>query len=46
MVRYATSEGFINEPFIPASHLSHVRAAAREFGVIYHDDGTLELIKQ
>ena len=46
MTRYAISEGFMNEPFVPASHLCHVRAAARELGVIYHDDGSLELIRQ
>lgn len=46
MIRYAADEGFLDQPFIPASHLAIVREAAREMGVIYHDDGTLELIRQ
>lgn len=46
LIRYAGDEGFLDDAFIPASHLAIVRQAAREFGVIYHDDGTLELIKQ
>jgi len=46
MTRYATAEGFIHERFVPPQHIPAVREAAREMGVIYHDDGTLELVKQ
>ena len=46
MARYADAEGFMTEPFVPASHIHAVREAALEMGIIFHDDGSLELIKQ
>lgn len=43
---YARDEGITNVHGIPATHMAHLRATALEFGVILHDDGTLELVKQ
>lgn len=43
---YARDEGIAPCYGIPPSHLPHLRRTAREMGVILHDDGTLELIKQ
>ncbi|HEX8807742.1 MAG TPA: hypothetical protein VF760_01970 [Xanthobacteraceae bacterium] len=42
--RYIADEGL--QGHIPPSHLPALREAAREMGVIFHDDGSLELIRQ
>lgn len=43
---YARDEGIAPCHGIPPTHFPHLRKAALEMGVILHDDGTLELVKQ
>ena len=46
MRRYAEAEGFLTSGYMRPHHLRHMQAVAREMGVILHEDGTLELIRQ